>query len=180
MTQTHDEVRAILTSEHVEDGQATVEEDKWTILAQVQRELGPRQLVEDVCAKLGLEVAHVSPEKTGTVSNLEGGSVAAPLWISLQPERYFLRRSAAGRIADPDLLQRLGVADGQLCAVAWDHATQTLVVEEDKSAGGALPPVGNISLSLDMREGFRKMDSAISDALLVAFRTIVRERALSI
>ena len=77
-----------------------MEEDRWAIFAKIQRELGPRDVVEAIVEELGLEVTHVSPEKTGTVSNIEERS-EQPSWLSLQSPRYFLRRSVSGKPETP-------------------------------------------------------------------------------
>ena len=122
-------------------------------------------------------MAHVDPAKTETVSNLDQcKDTEQEGWMSLQSERYFLKKSATGVLGSPALLQKLGVQDGKARRVRWDHASQTLEVLGD-SSGGRTTGTGTV-LGLDQKVGFHKMDDACSVALRKALKDIVVMHAL--
>ena len=149
---------------------------------------GSRSLVEAVCERIGLDVVHVDPKKTGTVSNLAAcKDKGQPNWMSLQSESYFLRKSATGMLGCPVLLQKLGVRDGKSRRVRWDHSSQTLEVTSRAFLGeaartGEIPTCPSqsqgSSLGLDMKEGFHKMDRVCSESLRKSFREIVVRHTL--
>ena len=172
----YDDVEKTLASIDVHNANATVESDKWMIFAEIERSLGSRMKIEELCKNMGLEVEATSPRKVGETESD---------WLNRQSEKFFLRCSARGSADEGGVVQ-------------WDHIDRTWLVFEREARGylfflisldyhsntntrthtGTITRIDDGEILYELHDGLNRMNIMLSEQMCKALSDITLESAM--